>query len=200
MSQQRTRELRSEPYDAESLLGVAVRVFTERGYDSTSMEQLAQAAGITKSAFYHHVSGKEDLLRLSLNRALDALFAVLADAESTEGRAVDQLEHVLRSSVRVLAEELPYVTLLLRVRGNTPLERRALERRREFDAAVSELVRQACKDGDLRPGVDPVLTSKLLFGMVNSVVEWYRPTGHLSVPELADAVIELAFQGLRVKR
>ena len=56
-------------YDVESLLAVAVQVFRERGYDGTSMDELARAAGITKSSFYHHVKGKEELLRRSLDRA-----------------------------------------------------------------------------------------------------------------------------------
>jgi len=49
-------------YDLESLLAVAVTVFNERGYDGTSIQQLADRLGITKSAIYHHVSGKQELL------------------------------------------------------------------------------------------------------------------------------------------
>jgi AcrR family transcriptional regulator len=48
-------------YDLDDIVDIAVRVFLERGYDGTSMQDLATAAGITKSGFYHHVSGKEDL-------------------------------------------------------------------------------------------------------------------------------------------
>src|SRR4028118_2211571 len=94
------------------------------------MERLSQATGRTKSSIYHHVSGKEELLRLAVSRALDALFAVLEEDGATSGPAVERLEHVVRGSARVLAAELPYVTLLLRVRGNTATERWALERRR----------------------------------------------------------------------
>ena len=52
-------------------------VFNERGYEAASMEDLAKASGFTKSTFYHHVSGKEELLRMAVNRALDALSAAL---------------------------------------------------------------------------------------------------------------------------
>jgi AcrR family transcriptional regulator len=193
-----TRPRRPQRYDADSLLEVAVRVFTERGYDGTSMEDLARAARITKSSFYYHVSGKEELLRRSLDRALDRLFAVLGEPEALEGRAIDRLEHVVRGSIEVLVDELPHVTLLLRVRGNTKVERRALERRREFGRAVTKLVTEAVQEGDLRPQIDEGLTARLLFGMVNSVVDWYRPDGGtLSAESLADAVVGLTIDGWR---
>jgi AcrR family transcriptional regulator len=188
---------RRERYNADSLLAVAARVFTERGYDGTSMERLAAASGITKSAIYHHVSGKERLLRLALERALNGLFAVLDEPAARTGRAVDRLEHVVRRAVEVLAEELPYVTLLLRVRGNSETEQWALDRRREFDHRVAELVRAAAADGDLRADVEPGLATRLLFGMINSVIEWYQPDRGADAGAIADAVTAIAFHGLR---
>ena len=184
-------------HSLDSLLAVAVEVFNERGYDATSMDELATRLGVTKSAIYHHVPSKVELLRLALDRALDALFAVTEEPGATRGPAIDRLEHVVRRSVRVLADELPFVTLLLRVRGNSAVELEALARRRRFDRVVTDLVRSAEEEGDVRPDVDPALTSRLLFGTVNSLTEWYRPDGDLSADELADALVTTTFAGLR---
>ncbi len=178
-------------YDHESLLQVAVTVFNERGYDGTSMEHLAQTAGISKSSIYHHVAGKEALLRAALDRALDALFAVCEEEESTTGPAIDRLRHVIRRSVEILDQELPYVTLLLRVRGNTETEKDALDRRRTFDRFVAKLVASAAEDGDLGEDLDPALATRLIFGMINSIAEWYHPGGEISAAALADGVVGL---------
>ena len=188
-----------DTYTPESLLAVAVEVFNERGYDGTSMEHLSQAAGISKSSIYHHVRGKEELLNRAVGRALDGLFGILEEPPARSGRAVERLEHVTRRTTAVLMDELPYVTLLLRVRGNTRTERWAMERRREFDQRVADLLRAAVAEGDLRADVDARLATRLLFGMINSVVEWYRPDGRGAVDEqqVADAVVRLAFDGLR---
>lgn len=185
-------------YDLESLLQVAARLFYERGYDGTSMEELARKLGITKSAIYYHVSSKEELLRMSVDRALDGLFGVAEEAEALDGRAIDKLEHLVRGSVRVLCEQLPFVTLLLRVRGNTRVERAALARRREFDLIVAKLVQQAEAEGDVRPDVDPAITARLLFGLVNSLIEWYRPRDPSDSAIIADAVAKVAFDGIRI--
>jgi AcrR family transcriptional regulator len=188
-------------YDLESLLTVAVGVFNERGYDGTSMEDLSRKLGISKSSIYHHVDSKEDLLALALDRALDGLFAAADEVSTSTAPAMARLEQLVRGSVAVLADRLPYVTLLLRARGNTATERKALARRREFDQIVADLVKQAERDGDIRPDVDPAVTARLLFGMVNSLVEWYRPDRRAQAagPEaLADAVCAVAFDALRI--
>jgi AcrR family transcriptional regulator len=184
-------------HSLDTLLDVAVAVFNERGYDATSMDELAGRLGVTKSAIYHHVSSKVELLRLALDRALDALFAVTEEPAATTGPAIDRLEHVVRGSVRVLTAELPFVTLLLRVRGNSPVEQEALHRRRRFDRIVTDLVRAAEEEGDVRPDVDPAVTSRLLFGAVNSLTEWYRPDRGLDAAAVADALVAITFEGLR---
>ncbi|MGW7485411.1 TetR/AcrR family transcriptional regulator [Streptomyces sp. NPDC054786] len=188
-----------DTYTPDSLLAVAVEVFIERGYDGTSMEHLSKAAGISKSSIYHHVRSKEELLRRAISRALDGLFGVLEEPGALQGRAIERLEHVTRRVAEVLMDELPYVTLLLRVRGNTDTERWAMERRREFDHEVSDLLKQAAADRDLRDDVDIRLATRLLFGMINSIVEWYRPGrgGAVSRDEVAEAVVRTAFEGLR---
>ncbi|MCR6483666.1 TetR/AcrR family transcriptional regulator [Amycolatopsis sp. OK19-0408] len=187
-------------YDLESLLRVAVSAFTERGFDGTSMEDLSRKLGISKSAIYHHVPSKDELLRLAVDRALDGLFAEVDTVDTMAGRAVDKLEHLVRASVVVLIEQLPFVTLLLRIRGNTKVERAALARRKEFDRIVGDLVSKAAADGDLRPDIDPNVSARLLFGMVNSIAEWYRPRGGIAAEALADAVVAVAFDGLRLPR
>jgi AcrR family transcriptional regulator len=189
-------------YDREALLAVAVDVFNERGYDGTSMEDLARTLGITKSAIYHHVRSKQELLGLALDRALDGLQAAAAEAVAMPAPAVERLEHLLRASVLVLVERLPFVTLLLRVRGNTDVERAALTRRRDLDRVAADLAAEAVAQRDLRPDVDAHVLARLLFGLVNSLVEWYRPTGGsdggLDASALADAVCAVAFDGLRL--
>ena len=123
---------------------------------------------------------------------------VVSRARALPAPAIERLEYLVRGSVEVLQAESPYVTLLLRVRGNTDVERAALEQRRAFDRFVAELVAEAVRDGDIRPDADATLTARLLFGLVNSIVEWYRPDrGDAS---LADQVCAMAFDGLRARR
>ncbi|MFC5500869.1 TetR/AcrR family transcriptional regulator [Lysinimonas soli] len=187
-----------DPYDLETVLEIAVSAFNDFGYDATSMGLLAERLGTSKSAVYYHVTGKEDLLRLALDRALGSLENVLTLPGATNGDPVERLRFVVRAAVAVLVADLPYVTVLLRVRGNTAIERDALRRRREFDHQVAQLVDQGVSAGAVRSDVDSGTITRLLFGMVNSIVDWYKPGKGLTVDQLADDVIAVAFDGLIV--
>ncbi len=188
-------------YTKEGLLDLVVAVFNEHGYEAASMEDLAKASGLTKSTFYHHVSGKEELLRMAVNRALDALSVALDQTLGTDSTPVEQLEDAIRRTTAVLLDEVPYVTLLLRVRGNTAVEREALTRRRAIDARLARLVTAAAEADEIRADIDPRLVSRLLFGMVNSITEWYRPNARTtSRKSIVDAVVGLALEGLQADR
>ncbi|RYB89849.1 TetR/AcrR family transcriptional regulator [Nocardioides glacieisoli] len=190
------RARRGRPgHDQQSVLRVAIELFNRQGYDATSMGDLARELGLTKSAIYHHVPSKEHLLESAIDEALDALEASLDEVAATSDLdAGERLRAAVRGSVVVLVEHLPAVTLLLRVRGNTPAEKAALRRRREIDDRLAEMVRGAAGAGAIRGDLDPLLTSRLLFGMVNSMTEWLRDDG--DVETIADTVTTLAFDGL----
>jgi AcrR family transcriptional regulator len=185
------------PYDLDRLTDVALRVFAERGFDGASMDDVARAAGITKAAIYHHVSSKEALLERGLRRALEALFALLEEPGARDGRPIERLRYVVRRVVQLAIDVLPELTVLVRVRGNSPTERAALERRRRFDGAVAAIVREAQAAGEFDPALDAALFVRLAFGMCNSIVEWYRPGGRLTPDALADAAVKFVFEGTR---
>ncbi len=192
------RSRRGRPgYDRETLINKATEVFVSRGYDGTSMDTVARELGITKSAIYHHVKSKEELLHLAISRGIRALDSAVETESLRENlTALERLQLAVRASVVILIEYHHSVTLLLRVRGNSPLERDALEARRNIDAKVRALVESAIAEGGLRSDFTPGLITRLLFGMVNSITEWYRPGYPVDPDTIAEAVTTMAFQGL----
>ena len=186
-------------YDRDQVLEIAVTLFNEQGYDATSVADLATRLGLTKSALYHHFDSKEQLLALALDEALSRLESVFDEPDAREGSPAERLGAVLRGAVRVLVDRLPYVTLLLRVRGNSDVERAALERRRAFDHRVTALVIEAQRAGIVRDDIDGPVATRLIFGMVNSIVEWYRPGGPVDRERLAYDVVTMALDGMRTR-
>lgn len=177
-----------KPHDIESLSLVAFHLFRKRGYDATSVDQIARAAGITKSSIYHHVSGKEELLDRGITRALDRLFAALEEPPALTGSYASRIRYVLHRGVEIEVANIDEVAVLLRLRGNTKVDRQ-----------VSNLVVNAIESGEVRNDLDPPLVTRLLFSMANWLTEWFDPSGPLSASEIADQITSLAFDGLRFR-
>jgi AcrR family transcriptional regulator len=205
-------------YDQATVLRRAIDLFNRKGYEAASVADLADELGFSKSALYHHVPSKEHLLAQALDEALAELTAVIEAATGgpggtdgsaaaddrggtgeSGGSAYERLRSVVRQSVEVLVAAQPAVTLLLRVRGNSEVELQALQRRRRIDAQLADLVRAAAAEGAIRDDLPPDLVSRLIFGMVNSLVEWYRPDGELTAAAVAGAITAIAFEGLATR-
>jgi AcrR family transcriptional regulator len=185
------------PYTVDSLTDVAIPLFIARGYDATRIEHIAKAANISQSSLYHHVRGKEDLLKRALERAVGAAWAILDEPESRDGDALTRLVHIMR---RLMTEQLrlqPEMTLLHRLRGNTPTERWAIAETQRFEETVAALVHEAQANGQLRADLDSALMVHLAFGMSDSVVEWFRPDGTWSHRQVVDTILDVMLDGTR---
>ncbi|APT83650.1 TetR family transcriptional regulator [Corynebacterium ammoniagenes DSM 20306] len=182
-------------YSRDDVIDAAVREFNQRGYEATSMGHVASVLGISKSALYHHISSKEGILELAVTRAQDALDAVLQEAAESDMSAGEKVRALIRGSIEVLCADQESVTLLLRLRGNSEVEKHALQRRRELTRRVIPLIDAAQVAGEVRSDLDTGVLTRLMFGTVNSVVEWYEPGGRLSPGEIARHAEVLLFGG-----
>ncbi|TDP94339.1 TetR family transcriptional regulator [Leucobacter luti] len=185
-------------HDQNSMLEVIVQLFMDRGYDASSLDMIAKRLGLSKSAVYHHFSSKAEMLEIALERALGELERVFDEAEAEDLDAVAQIRRIVREAVLVACERQQYLVLLLRLHGNSEVELRAMERRRALTARLSRIFETAKAEGDLRDDIDPPLAARLTFGLVNSLVEWYRPDGPDEPEDLAETVLSYVRSGLRV--
>lgn len=178
-------------YTREALTDVAVRVFNARGYDATRMDDIAKAAGITKSSLYHHVSGKEELLELALQRGITSMYSTLELPADWCGSTTERLTIVLRALVDVELNLVPEVRLVSSQREDTALQKWARTERRCYHDTVTELVRGAQEEGALPATIEAGLLTQLVLGAINSTVTWYKPDGKWTSTDIADAVLTL---------
>lgn len=186
-------------YAREDVIRIAVNQFNTHGYEATSMGALATTLGVSKSAIYHHITSKEEILVEATDQALEALFDVIEEADATPGTAEDRLAAVISGATRVLCEKPENVTLLLRLRGNTEVEKQILERRRLITRRFIDFVASAQEEGAVRSTLDAGMVARLTFGMINSLVEWYRPDGPISPEELSEIMPDFVFRGLAAR-
>lgn len=180
-----------------AILKTAARTFADEGFDRASMAGLARACGISKSLVYHYYPSKEALLYDILSTHLSALKEAVEGVEPSENAEAD-----LRTIVRVVLEAYRHADaehkLQLDALGALPeTERQALEAlQRDLVKLVSRALSRTAeplftaKPETLRPAV------MSLFGMLNWVYMWHRPTGGISRAEYADMATDLMLGGV----
>lgn len=183
-------------YDRQTLVDLCVKVFNRHGYEATSMGMLATELGISKSAIYHHVKTKEEILKSALDEALDGLEDVMDEAENTEGSARTKIEALITGAVQVLINRQPSVTLLLRLRGNSEVEKEALRRRRQLTTRLAVLIADGQTEGSVRETTSAKVLARLLFGTINSLVDWYDSEKSAGAQQTGEVLVDLIFHGI----
>lgn len=194
----RSRDPLRKTLDANAVATTAFELFSRQGYDATSLDQVASALGVSKAAIYYHHAGKEAILRHGLDAAMGALESMLQEGvyQSTETPPLERFAYLVRRGCQIGLDHKATVEVLLRLKGNSELERSLLERRRAFDAAAAAILREAVTTGDLQEGSNPTLLASLSIGVINTLVEWYRPERAIPAGELAEVVVRFVMSGL----
>lgn len=185
----------------KALLDSALRLFDEKGYHATSVEDIVIAAGVTKGALYHHFAGKEEILHQIQEDYIDDRLrnanAIMAEFET----AVDRLKQLVLESLVGIEQFRPHVAVFTQERRFLTEERFAAvkAKRDELDAIYESVIRQGIDEGVFDPKVEARIASFGVLGMLGWAYNWYRPDGRLSVKEVAEQLSQLVLPGLLVR-
>jgi AcrR family transcriptional regulator len=190
-----TRPVLRRRYDRrrQQLTLDAARVFAERGFDQTSVQELTEAMGLASGGLYHYFGGKQLLLIHICDQLLDPLLdearALLASADAP----ADQLRALVRLWVAHVIDHRDHMLVFQQ-------ERHLIERgdewrgvrasRKQFERLLAELLARVQDTNGGLPG-DRRLALSALLGMVNHTPQWYRRNGRLTPQEVADGYVDL---------
>ena len=183
----------------EGILEAAARIFSEKGFHATSMQDIADAVDLQKASLYHHFSGKQEILVDILDRALD-LINDRIEAVRLQSLSPDvKLRQAMVSYVQTIAENQNLAAvLLLELRTLDPeLKSRQASRREKFESLWRDLIIEGKQQGIFK-NVDPSLTGRAILGVMNWTVTWYRRDGPRSAKEIADMFADLLLDGLLI--
>ena len=171
----------------EQIVSASARILARRGYDQTSVGDLAEAVGVSTGSLYHYFASKEELLAAICDQLLEPLLAA--------SRALDRgdLRGLVRLWVGHVVEHRDHMLVFQQERH--VIERGARWRavrdsRKRFERLVDEALAAAAREGTLRHA-DRRLALLALLGMVNHTAQWYRPRGALSPEQIADGYVDL---------
>lgn len=181
------------------MVRVSAELFHRRGYDGTSIADIAAEMGILPGSVYHYIDAKEDLLYWIVERAHRDLIDRVAMLDLGAGRPARTLWELLRGHVEVAISNLILGSVSQREIDQLNDERRLgiMERRLEYQRTVSELIRRGQGDGSFSPELNADMSAAAVIALANSIYRWYRPEGSWSVAEIAATHATIAVNGLR---
>jgi len=182
----------------EKLMRVSVELFAEFGYAQTSVQQIVDAAGVTKGALYHYFKSKDDLLfdiydrLLSMQREhLDAIVARGLDPEQTV-RLV--CEDVIVTSIEGLADGAVFFRSQHML--SEKRQREVKQRRRDYNGAFEAVLERGRTAGVFRTDIPPAILIANFFSDVHYLAQWYSPGGALTKQQVASELTDLYLAGL----
>jgi AcrR family transcriptional regulator len=184
--------------DAE-VIETAAAVFSERGYDGTSIRDVATVMGLSKGSLYYYARTKEDLLFMVLQSVHGENEQILAEVEAVTG--LGPLERIALYVRRQVVFNLGnpermsvYYNDLYRL-GDDRLEA-ILRRRRAHEAFMVRLIREGQRAGLIDRGIDPRLAGDLVFSTIGRHFRWFRSDGKATIEDVAGLCARYAVGGL----
>ncbi|HEY4902254.1 MAG TPA: TetR/AcrR family transcriptional regulator [Candidatus Sulfotelmatobacter sp.] len=183
----------------QEILRTAGRLFQQRGYDATSMNDVAAALKLSKGGLYHHFQSKDEILYQIMNHAMDITQERVIDPV----RRIADPEQALRALIRlhievVLSPRDREITVMLHENHPLPpsLRKKINARKKEYVRFLENLITEVQKFRRATGKVSPRAAAFALLGMINWIYQWYKPEGELQAQNLVPQFTDLVFGGL----
>ncbi len=183
----------------QEILRTAARLFQQRGYDATSMNDVAAALKLSKGGLYHHFQSKDEILFNIMNHAMDITQERVVNAVATIADPEDRLRALIRLHIEVvLSPRDREITVMLHENHPLPpaLRKRINARKKEYVHFLENLIAQVQKPRQPRGKVSPRAAAFALLGMINWIYQWYKPEGELQAQTLVPQFTDLLFGGI----
>lgn len=184
----------------EGILEAAARIFSEKGFHATSMNDIAEAVNLQKASLYYHFENKQEILITLLDHALDLINARLETVISQPISPEEKLRKAIITYIQTIAENQSLAAvLLLEIRSLDPdLKTRHASRREKFENIWKEMIIEGQREGKFNT-IDPSMTGRAILGVMNWTVNWYRSNGPKSATDIANLFADLLLNGLVIQ-
>jgi AcrR family transcriptional regulator len=177
------------------IFNAAVKLFTEKGFNETSMRAIAEAAGVGKSTIYDYFPSKDEILIAFVVDEVGHMTSAAEEILTQSLSAAEKLRSILRQHLDyMLANKLLFLKLTFETQRLNFESQQCIQRHRyAYQDMLCDLVRQGIRDGEFRP-VNPLLAIRSMFSLLTSTIYTSRPTG--SPEEMMQEALDIIFKGL----
>src|SRR5438105_14430219 len=191
-----TRETATD--SRQDILHTAARLFQQRGYDATSMNDVAAALKLSKGGLYHHFQSKDEILFNLMDHAMDITQQRVIDPVRGIADPEERLRMLIRLHIEVvLSVRDREITVMLHENHPLPpsLRKQINQRKKDYIHSVDGVIADAKRQKGSKGTVTPRAAALALLGMINWIYQWYKPEGRLQAQDLISQYTEIVFAG-----
>jgi AcrR family transcriptional regulator len=180
------------------IVETAAELFAQRGFGATSLNDIAEALGVTKVALYYHVKNKEEILRLIYLMVLNIAEEPLRRIAESELSPVEKLRHAVEHHISVTVNTSPAIKVFYREHAylTGPFAREIILREKEYERYFEQILQEGIAKGTFKPGFDSKIITFGLLGMCHWLSQWYKPAGRYTHKQITSMFMEMVEGGL----
>jgi AcrR family transcriptional regulator len=183
----------------QEILRTAARLFQQRGYDATSMNDVAAALKLSKGGLYHHFQSKDEILYEIMNHAMEITQERVLDPVRSIADPEERLRALIRLHIEVvLSPRDREITVMLHENHPLPpsLRKRINSRKKDYIHFLESLMAEVQRSRHAKGKVSPHAAAFALLGMINWIYQWHKPEGELQIQNLVPQFTDLIFGGI----
>jgi AcrR family transcriptional regulator len=187
----------------QALVEIAADLFAERGFKSTTVREIGDAAGVLSGSLYHHFDSKETIVDEILSSYLDSLMQTYRDIVETHTDPGETLRELVRAAFRSLGPHRAAITVMQNERSylsEIPRFAYLTKIENEVQRLWSKVIEDGIENGTFRRDLDPKIVYRFIRDSIWVAVRWFVPSGRLSADQLADEYLTLMMDGLNAPR
>jgi AcrR family transcriptional regulator len=194
-----SKSKKMSPSKEQEIITVAARLFKEKGYRATTLEDIAVAVGMLKGSLYYYIRSKEELLYLVVRDPIRQAYNTLEEIVRSEAPVKVKIAQAIANHMTVFHQHYPHIAVYLHDYHHLmqQLEKNTIETPRHYHQLWASLLEQGVATGEVRSDLNVKVTGYAILGMCNWIYRWYNPQGTLSAEEIASIFTTLVLEGLK---
>jgi AcrR family transcriptional regulator len=193
-----SKSKKMSPSKEQEIIAVAARLFKEKGYRATTLEDIAAAVGMLKGSLYYYIRSKEELLYLVVRDPIRQAHNKLEKIVTSDAPVTTKIAQAIANHMTLFHQHYPHIAVYLHDYHHVmkQLQKNVIETPKHYQRLWATILQQGVDAGELRRDLDVQVVGYAILGMCNWAYRWYNPHGTLSAEEIAQVFTKLVLNGL----
>ncbi len=193
------RGIRRYKNRAKEILEVAAKLFREKGFKATSIQDISDALGLEKGAIYYWVKNKDEILYMLIETEGQMFLDMIRKLMEENINPVEKLKRFIKNHIKIMTENLDKTAVFFSEYKSLPekWKKKVMNFRDEYESFLRKVIEEGQEKREIRKDLDSKLIGFAILGMINWVYIWFSKEGKYSAEEIADTFSEIILSGIR---